>query len=298
MNREVDKLIFNALAQGRDVCLPGKGSLIVCRSGARRISSRRMLPPHTDLLFSAEQRGEPVPAMIVSASGITEERAADIYAQWLREAERDGTLAIDGVGELRDGKFITNEKFDDMANPEGRKAVDMTPRTNYILYSFAAICTLFAIGVAGYVISGHMRSFTGQSDEGVVTAGVQSTVVQPETAPAETTVPEDASEAIAEPALTPEPEAPSSEVSGIMPMTVGNSYAVWGVYVQLANAEDAVRNVRARYDDLECGIYDYGDRYMVALDEFSSRSDCVRFVESLRGRSKAFREVWAYTCRK
>lgn len=298
MNREVDKLIFNALAQGRDVCLPGKGSLIVCRNGARKLSSRRMQSPHTDIIFSSEQRGQSVPDMIVSISGVTPERAADIYAQWLRTAERDGVLSVDGVGELREGKFITNEKFDDMANPEGKKTVDMRPRTNYLLYSFAAVCILFAVIVAGYVISSHQRSFSDPVRGSSAPVAEQAAPAVTETPAAENAVAEDVPETVAEQPLPSEPVVVTEAGTEIIPMTAGNTYAVWGVYVQLANAEEALRTLRARYDDLECGIYDYGDRYMVALNEFSSRSECVRFVESLKSRSKAFREVWAYTCRK
>lgn len=299
MNGEVDILIFDALAQGHDVCLPGRGSLIVCRTGARRLSSRRLSSPHTDILFSAEQRGRSVPDMIAEVSGVTPERASDIYAQWLQAAERDGVLTVGGVGELRDGKFIINEKFDDMANPEGRKTVDVRPRTNYILYSFAAVCMLFAVAVAGYVISGHFRSFSGPVRGNSASVAEQAAPAVPELpAAAENAVPEETPQAVAEPSLPAEPVVVTEAGTEIIPMTAGNTYAVWGVYVQLANAEDAIRTLRARYDDLECGIYDYGDRYMVALDEFSSRSECVRFVESLKGRSKAFREVWAYTCRK
>ena len=81
-------------------------------------------------------------------------------------------------------------------------------------------------------------------------------------------------------------------------MTAGYSYAVWGVYVELVNAEDGMKTVNRRFDDIDSRIYRYGDRYMVALYERPTRSECVRIVENLKERSKSFGEVWVYTYRK
>ena len=78
-------------------------------------------------------------------------------------------------------------------------------------------------------------------------------------------------------------------------MSAGYSYAVWGVYSERANAERYMRVVKSRFSDLESHIYIYGERYMVAVYERPSRSECVRLVARLKSRDVAFKDMWVYT---
>ena len=81
-----------------------------------------------------------------------------------------------------------------------------------------------------------------------------------------------------------------------MPMQKGSSYAVWGVYAELTNAEKAVEWLSSRIPEIESvAIYDYDGRYMVALCEVASRSECGRNVSAWKAEHKSCKSVWVYT---
>lgn len=287
--------------------LPDVGSLIVRRNGAARISSGRLVPPFADVVFSRELRGEVLTDIIASKANVSQERATEIYRQWLQHATVGEVVLIGGVGEIRDGKFITDKNFDNMANPEGRNEVRINPVTNYILLSFALLCIVFAVGVAGYIFYSEQvfSSMMGKGDtpQTVVVEAVVPAPVETSNAPSDelsAVVAEDPQINVGEtePAAEPEPERPLEGLNGVLPMTAGYSYAVWGVYIEFANAEEGMKTVNRRFDDIDSRIYRYGDRYMVALYERPTRSECVRIVENLKERSKSFGEVWVYTYKK
>ena len=302
MTAQIDNLIFNTLAEGHDLYLPEVGSLIVRSNGAARISSRRLVPPFKDIVFSRELRGEVLTDIIAAKANVSQERATEIYRQWLQHASVNDAVLIGGVGEIRNGKFITDQNFDNMANPEGRNEIRINPVTNYVLLSFALLCIVFAVGVAGYIFYSE-QMFSDQMGKGDLpqTAVVESVVPVPvDTVDAITVeqVVEAEEQPVSEPESVAEPERPIEGFNGVLPMTAGYSYAVWGVYVEYANAEDGMKTVNRRFEDIHSRIYRYGDRYMVALYERPTRSECVRIVENLKERSKSFGEVWVYTDKK
>ena len=303
---QIDNLIYNTLADGRDVCLPETGSLVVRRKGAVQLSARRLLPPQTDIVFSKERRGEVLTDIIASVAGVSQERATDIYRQWLQNRRHEGAVAIEGVGEIRDGKFAIDKQLDNLINPMGKKEIRIRPLTNWALISFAVLCLLFAIGVAGYIIYSE-RMFADKMDKASVG---RSAVVQTQT-PAVEPIEQTAEQEPAEAELPVGTEAPSvAEQPGVaeaeqpvvtdavLPLSAGRSYAVWGVYIERANAEAGQRAVNRRYSDIDARIYRYGERYMVALFDRDTRSGCVREVEALKERSRAFGEVWVYTAKR
>ena len=149
---QIDNIIYNTLASGRDLYLPDVGSLIVRHSGAKRISARRLLPPQTTIVLSKEERGTSIVALIASAANVTPERAEAIYRNYLQQTMRDGHLTIEGVGEICDAKFLIDTQFNNLINPMGNNEIRIRPLTNYLLISFAALSLLFALGVAGYII--------------------------------------------------------------------------------------------------------------------------------------------------
>lgn len=308
---QIDNLIYNTLADGRDLCLPEVGSLLVRRTGAKRLSSRRLLPPQTDIVFSREQRGVALTDIIASAAEVSQERAADIYRQWLQNRRNEGGgIAIEGVGEIRDGKFLTDTQFRKLINPMGDKVIRIRPLTNWLLISFAVLSLLFAVGVAGYIIYSE-RSFADKMDKASVGRPAVAQVEQPAEQPveeptsAEPTAAEQPVEteqpAVAEQSGVAEAMQPAETQEGILPIEAGRSYAVWGVYMERVNAEAGLRTVTRRYADIDAidaHIYRYGERYMVALFVRDSRNRCVGEVEALRERSRAFGEVWVYTARR
>lgn len=153
----------------------------------------------------------------------------------------------------------------------------------------------FALGIAGYILysNGTLdKLFTPKSIAPASEAfeNVAEELAQP-TEQIVLEVAEPVQEVAAEPAVEP-----SAEVSAILPMQKGSSYAVWGVYNELQNAEKAVKWLSARIPEIESvNIYDYDGRYMVALCEVALRSECGRKVSAWKAQHKSCKSVWVYT---
>lgn len=297
---QIDNLIFNTLVDGRDLCLPEVGSLVVRRKGAVRLSARRLMPPQTDIVFSKERRGAVLTDIIASVASVSQQRAEDIYRQWLQNRRREGTVAIEGVGEIGDNGFLIDEQLRNLINPMGDKEIRIRPLTNWLLISFAVLCLLFAIGVAGYIIYSE-RMFADKMDKASVGRPSVEQTQTPAVEPIEQTAEQEPVETEA-PSVAEQPGVAEAEqpvvTDAVLPLSAGRSYAVWGVYIELANAEAGQRTVNRRFSDIDASIYRYGERYMVALFDNETRSECVREVERLKERSRAFGEVWVYTARR
>ncbi len=127
----IDRLIFNALAQHRDVVLWGVGVLEVRRRKAKRISESRIIPPQNVVKFSPDEpSGVPsVVDMLVATGGADINEARALYETWL-EGARTGrgveqVVKIDGVGEIKDEKFIASPSLHSALNPEKEEVVSM-----------------------------------------------------------------------------------------------------------------------------------------------------------------------------
>ena len=306
MKHEIDKLVANLLLDERELYLPKVGTLMLVRRATQLLSPKSLQAPYFELLITGEERGVSLVKHIACEAGVTEERAEDIYNEYVAQSLRDGVFSIDNLCTIEGNRVQTHQQFEDMANPKGRGKVKVNPRTNYFIYFVATLCMAFALGVAGYVLySNGMLDFRGRvapAEEAfnkVASASDVSEVEQP-TAVVEEVVTEVAveepAEVVAEPvAQSAETVEPTQSIPAIMPLQRGTSYAVWGVYTQLKNAEEAIAWLAAKHSDIEAHIYDYDERYMVALCEVSSRSECGRKVSALKAERKGFGSVWVYT---
>ena len=150
----------------------------------------------------------------------------------------------------------------------------------------------FALGIAGYVLYTNGTLDNLFAKKGIVPASEAfENVAEEPTQPIEPIVEvakvvEQTTEQVVEHSVGPT----------ILPMQKGSSYAVWGVYNELKNAEDAVSWLTTRIPEIEgVNIYDYDGRYMVALCEVTSRSDCGRKVSAWKAQHKSCKSVWVYT---
>ncbi|MBO4935802.1 MAG: hypothetical protein J6C94_03400 [Alistipes sp.] len=300
MKQQVDNLIANTLLDEGEVYLPQVGTLILYRHSAKLLSSTELQRPYRELRLTREERGESITTFIAKVAGVTDERASDIYTEWLEQSLRNDTLTIGGVCIAENGKVATDKTFEDMANPKGRGTVKVSRRTNYFIYIVAALCMGFALGIAGYVLhsNGMLDNLIGK--QGIAPASEAfENVAEPSVAPAEPIVEEVAApaepvaESVAEPIVEPVTEVVAEP--SILPMQKGGSYAVWGVYNELKNAEDAKAWLAERFPEIEAAIYQYDARYMVALCEVASRSECGRKVSAWKAEHKSFKSVWVYT---
>ena len=305
MKQQIDNLIRNLLGEGQDIYLPQVGTLMVRRRPAMMTSSKVVSAPYREVTFTGEQRGESLVDIIISMTDVTAERAEAIYEQWLQQVRRDDEVRIDGVGLVRQRQFEPERSFAAYLNPQPRKSVTLRPRTNYLFYVLASLCILFAIGVAGYTLYSEQLfaermdkpfffALRGESAEVSIEKPNEVQVVENDLVAAQ----EPIVEPVAEAELVSEPmEEPVTEKAQPLAMKTGYSYAVWGVYSELKNAEYYVALVAERYIDLTPAIYIYNNRYMVAVFERKSRGECAELVGRLKELSPSFREMWVYTKR-
>lgn len=87
MQDEVNKIVFNALADGREIWFPGVGSLVPEFRSAWRASARQLERPSRRIAFLlSEQRGVSVIDLIARAGACDVAAAEDIYSRWLDKA--------------------------------------------------------------------------------------------------------------------------------------------------------------------------------------------------------------------
>lgn len=288
MKQQVDNLIANTLLDEGGVYLPEVGTLILYRHSAKLLSKRDLQRPYRELRLTKEQRGESITTHISHIANVTAERASDIYAEWLAQSLHNNILTISGLCTIEGGKITTNKTFEDMANPKGRGTVKINPRTNYLIYIIAGLCMGFALGIAGYVLytNGTLDNLFAKKQIAPASEAFESVVEKQPAQPAQ-----QHTEQVADIVTEPIVEKPT-----IAPMQKGSSYAVWGVYNELKNAEDALSWLATRIPEIEgANIYDYDGRYMVALCEVASRSECGRKVSAWKAEHKSCKSVWVYT---
>ena len=297
MKQQIDNLIANTLLDEKEIYLPSVGTIILSRQSAKLLSKKSLQPPFYQLRFTAEERGVSIIACISHVASISAERASDIYEEWLSQSQRNGVLTINGVCVLDKGNITTDNTFENMANPKGRSAIKVNPRTNYLIYIIAGLCMGFAVGIAGYVLytNGLFDNLLAKKNVPHPSEAFENRVEQT-TVIAEPTVETEIVAATEEqPVEQTQPEVAVVAESHILPMQKGSSYAVWGVYNELKNAEDAKAWLANKFPEIEANIYQYDARYMVALCELPTRTECGRKVSAWKAQSKSFNSVWVYT---
>lgn len=298
MKQQIDHLIANLLLDEGEVYLPEVGTLILHRQAAMLLSSKELQRPYRALLLTKERRGYSLTDHIARVANVTTERAADIYAEWLEHSLRGDILMINDLCTIEESKVTTDKTFEDMANPQGRGTVKVNPRTNYFIYIVAGLCMGFALGIAGYVLysNGTLDNLLSKEHISPASEAFES-VAEPVATPAteENVVPVSEEVAVEEPQPATEVAAEFVAEPSILPMQKGSSYAVWGVYNELQNAEGAVAWLAERFPEIEAAIYQYDARYMVALCDVASRSECGRKVSTWKAEHKSFKSVWVYT---
>ena len=302
MKQEIDHLIANTLLDESEVYLPEVGTLILYRHAAKLLSSKELQCPYRELRLTKEARCESFATHIARVADVTTERAEDIYAEWLDQSLRNNILEINGLCTIEGSKITTDKTFEDMANPKGRNTVKVNPRTNYFIYIVAGLCMGFAIGIAGYILyaNGALENLFAKRQIAPASEAFESAAKKPAEPIVEQTIGPVAETSVEAP-LEPTTESvvkPTEDFTIealIYPMQKGSSYAVWGVYNELKNAEDAREWLAERFPEIKANIYQYDARYMVALCEVASRSECGRKVSAWKSEHKSFKSVWVYT---
>lgn len=309
MIEQVNSLIRNKLCQNESIYMPRIGSLIFAHIPAKRLSAKRIATPHNAITFSKEKRGVSLTDIIAEIAAIPAERADSIYEQWRQQTSKDDTIEIGGVGIIRHGLFIPDAEFASKLNLSPKiEVVKVYPRTNYLFYAIATLSILFAIGSAYYIIESEQNFSQRMNKESVTQRDLSnnkeksSTEAQTRitatvyTEPREEVKTESAATPTATPTETPK-TLPTEETLTPIDMEPNASYAVWGVYSEVANAIKYAKMLSEHHGELSVRIYNYKERYMVAVATSATRRELATIVAELKASDKKFGEVWIYTNR-
>lgn len=333
MKQQIDNLIANVLLDEGEVYLPQVGTLILLRHSAKLISNSELQRPYYELRYTQEERGLSITAHISRVANVSEERASDIYAEWFTQSLRDNILTIGGVCAIAGGKAKIDSQFRKHINPKGEGSIKLQPRRNNlaIVAAAATFLVLLAGGGAYYYFNQPISNTAEQvvvieqsapevatptevvapiltepnadslsvlTAEEITTKEVADSVVivSPATDSLATAQEPTTKEAVTE-AIT---EANAESIAAtpnhtIHPMKKGYSYAVWGVYKELKNVDEAMEWLGEKFPQVEAKVYKYDQRYLIALYEVKSRNACGHKVSSWKRQWKSFRSVWVYT---
>lgn len=273
MVNEVNKLIYNTLAEHNAVVLPRVGSLGVVRRIAK-MEGNRVVAPNFAVEFSSAEEGVSLCDVIASVANISSSEAEDIYLRWLDKVKEGNTLTISGVGTLRDKSFVTDTELQKALNLADKAPIKIHSRSRKPYIAIAAVVVAL-LGVCAYLFLANDR------------------VASPAPAPIEEVVVDEV--VVAE----PEPE-PETEIEiEIEPAPVRwidrddiRHWIVVGSYSTMENAERAVEDILKRQDAECCDILTLGKMYAVAVYGSSDKADCERFVRDNRDK---FKQSWVHT---
>lgn len=271
MVNEVNKLIYNTLAEHNAVVLPRVGSLGVVRRMAKMEGNRVVAPTFT-VEFSSAEEGVSLSDVIASVANISSSEAEDIYLRWLDKVKEGNTLTISGVGTLRDKSFVTDTELLKALNLADKTPIKIHSRSRKPYISIAAVVVAL-LGVGVYLFLANDR------------------VASPAPTPIEEVVVDEVVVAEPEPITETEIEIETAPVRWIDRDDIRH-WVVVGSYSTTENAERAVEDILRRQDAECCDILSLGKMYAVAVYGSSDRADCERFVRDNRDR---FKQSWVHT---
>ena len=275
MVNEVNKLIYNTLAEHNAVVLPRIGSLGVVRRMAK-IEGNRVVAPTFAVEFSSGEEGVSLCDVIASVANISSSEAEDIYLRWLDKMKEGNALTISGVGTLRDKSFVTDAELQKAINLADKAPIKIHSRSRKPYLAIAAVVVAL-LGFGAYLFLANDR------------------VASNAPAPIEEVVVEEV--VIAEPEPEPEPETETETEIETAPARWIDSddirhWVVVGSYSTTENAERAVEDILRRQDAEYCDILTLGKMYAVAVYGSSDKADCERFVRENRDK---FKQSWVHT---
>ena len=271
MVNEVNKLIYNTLAEHNAVVLPRVGSLGVVRRMAK-MEGNRVVAPTFAVEFSSAEEGVSLCDIIALVANISPSEAEDIYLRWLDKVKEDNTLTISGVGTLRDKSFVTDAELQKALNLADKTPIKIHSRSRKPYLAIAAVVVAL-LGVGAYLFLANDR------------------VASPTPTPTEEVVLEEVIVAEPEPEPETEIEIETAPVRWINSDDIRH-WVVVGSYSTMENAERAVEDILRRQDAECCDILTLGKMYAVAVYGSSDKEDCERFVRDNRDK---FRQSWVHT---
>ena len=155
--KRVSKIIFDALAARRSIHLPEVGYLEVRRRRAKKISDTRIIPPQNVVTFTTDDIAESDSVVsLLTSEGMPREEAHAIYNEWLAAARKeDGSITIERVGEIKDGKIVVAAPLHNAINPDNEEIITMEKQTKCVncgsLWAWILVGILSAVLIAGVI---------------------------------------------------------------------------------------------------------------------------------------------------
>lgn len=236
----VDKVIYDALAKRQNVVLPGVGSLVVKRRGAKKMPGDRIIPPQNVVTFTLDEiaEGESVIYLLTSTGGVDETEAETLYGSWLDSARSDRGIAIKDVGEVRDGKFVIAQPLHTSLNPtEDEKPVIMKKENKGGPMWLWVVIGLVLAAIALILLSYFGNGFLG---------------IQKKPKPVEVVAPVIAPEPEPDPAAV-EPTAEDIIIESLKQSVPAGEHAfhvVAGSFIEEKNADNYVAKLQKSYPEL------------------------------------------------
>lgn len=271
MVNEVNKLIYNALAEYNAVTLPRIGSLSVVRREAK-IEGGRVVAPTFAVEFKSADDGVSLCNIIASVANISAAEAEDIYLRWLDKVKEGNTLTISGVGTLRDKSFIVDTTLTKTLNLSSSAPLKIHSRSRKPYLIIAAVVAIL-LGIGAYLFVSNDRVATPIAEEPVTIAVAET--------------PEPIVEEVIEEVVTPEPEPKRWVDSDDI-----RHWVVVGSYSTRENAERAMEDILSKQKAECCDILTLGKMFAVAVYGSEDKAECERFVRDNR---HEFKQSWVHT---
>lgn len=271
MVNEVNKLIYNALAEYNAVTLPRIGSLSVVRREAK-IEGGRVVAPTFAVEFKSADDGVSLCNIIASVANISAAETEDIYLRWLDKVKEGNTLTISGVGTLRDKSFIVDTTLTKTLNLSSSAPLKIHSRSRKPYLIIAAVVAIL-LGIGAYLFVSNDRVATPIAEEPVTIAVAET--------------PEPIVEEVIEEVVTPEPEPKKWVDSDDI-----RHWVVVGSYLTRENAERAMEDILSKQKAECCDILTLGKMFAVAVYGSEDKAECERFVRDNR---HEFKQSWVHT---
>lgn len=287
MVNEVNRLIYNALAEHSSISLPDIGSLRIVRRAAK-IEGNRVAPPRFAIEFFSAEEGKSLVDIIATEANISTAEAKDIYLRWLDKVKQGNELIISGVGTLHDKSFVVDGDLSKALNPRSATPLKIHNRRKLPIYIYIAI----AIGVVVAVGSNHRADNSTTTTEPKVDVVekpvVADNIESEQIVEAEPQIVEPIAESTTEELAKDSAQQPArwSDSDDIRHWVVAGSYST------RENAERAVESILSKKQADYCDILPLGKMYAVAVFGSADKIECERFVRDNRHN---FKQSWVYT---
>lgn len=324
MQDEVNKIIFNALTDGREIWLPGIGWLVLESRRAWRSSARQLERPRRRVVFLSESKGASLVDLIAQAGGCNATVAQDIYDRWLEKVRTEDGLSIAGVGTLQHKYFTIDSHLDALLNPLGHDPVALKPRSSRMLLFLVVVllCMGAAGGASWWMWEAGWIGFSGISrpmETLVETRISDRTLAEEQTVatelPDSLTFAEGGSESasVKSPAAETSADGVSAGVSAENPVSVsresldpasgnepleaarmisGRTYVILGVFSTEQNARRAVKEANTRAPRTSLRLYHFGEKWAVSAFENDSAAECRTYMNNA---GSDLNGAWPYT---